>query len=87
MGLRDALRGKRVYFDSNVFIYLIEGFGELESKLLEIRDSIAFAEAEIFTSELTLCEVLVAPFRRNDSTLVALYRQFIEASGWPTTMG
>ena len=81
MGLRDALRGKRAYFDSNIFIYLIEGFRELEPKLLELRDSIALAESEVVTSELTLCEVLVAPFRNNDSALVARYRQFIEVSG------
>lgn len=81
MGLRDALVGKRVYFDSNIFIYLIEGFRALESQLLQLRDCIASGESEIVTSELTLCEVLVAPFRRNDNALAARYRQFIEASG------
>lgn len=81
MGIRDALRAKRVYFDSNIFIYLSEGFRALEPQLLQLRDSIALAESRIVTSELTLCEVLVVPFRRNDSALVAQYRQFIEASG------
>ena len=81
MEIRRALHGKRAYFDSNIFIYLIEGFDKFEQELLQIRDSIAFAESEIVTSELTLCEVLVAPFRRNNPTLVARYRQFIEVSG------
>lgn len=75
------MRGKRVYFDTNVFIYLIEGFPDLNAQLLEIRDSLQNGEAEIVTSELTICEALVKPFRANDARLVAGYRQFIEASG------
>ncbi len=75
------MRGKRVYFDTNVFIYLIEGFAELRATLLDIRDSILHGEAEIVTSELTICEALVAPFRSNNSAHVAGYRRFIEESG------
>jgi predicted nucleic acid-binding protein len=75
------MRGKRVYFDANVVIYLIEGFPQLERSLLEIRDSILFAESVIVTSELTLCEALARPFRCEDAALVARYRQFIEGSG------
>ena len=81
MGIRDTIRGKRTYFDANIFIYLLEGYSAFEEALLEIRDSILNREAEIFTSDLTLCEVLVAPFRRNHTELASRYRQFIEDSG------
>jgi predicted nucleic acid-binding protein len=81
VGLRDRLRGKRVYFDANVFIYLMEGFASLEKELGEIRESILHGETQIFTSELTLCEVLVPAFRDNNASLLTLYRQFIENSG------
>jgi predicted nucleic acid-binding protein len=81
MGLRDDLKGKRVYFDANVFIYLMEGYPTLESSLHDIRDSISHAESNICTSELTLCEVLVPAFRANNTGVLALYRQFIEESG------
>ncbi len=81
MGLRDKLRDKRVYFDSNIFIYLMEGFASLAHDLNDIRDSIAHGESSICTSELTLCEVLVPAFRANNTRLLALYRQFIEDSG------
>jgi predicted nucleic acid-binding protein len=81
VGLRDKLRGKRVYFDANVFIYLMEGFASLAHDLNEIRDSIESGESSICTSELTLCEVLVPAFRANNTSLLALYRQFIEDSG------
>jgi predicted nucleic acid-binding protein len=81
MGLRDDLKGKRVYFDANVFIYLMEGYPSLEIGLRDIRDSIFHGESNICTSELTLCEVLVPAFRANNTALLALYRQFIEESG------
>jgi predicted nucleic acid-binding protein len=81
LGLRDQLKGKRVYFDANVFIYLMEGYAALESELHEIRDSILHGETHICTSELTLCEVLVPAFRGRNSGLLSLYRQFIEDSG------
>jgi uncharacterized protein len=81
MGLRDDLKGKRVYFDANVFIYLIEGYPTLETSLRDIRDSIFHGESNICTSELTLCEVLVPAFRANNTALLALYREFIEESG------
>jgi predicted nucleic acid-binding protein len=81
MGLREDLKGKRVYFDANVFIYLMEGYPALEASLRDIRDSIFHGESNICTSELTLCEVLVPAFRANNTGLLALYRQFIEDSG------
>ena len=81
MGIRQKVKGKRVYFDTNIFIYLIEGYAAFETSLNEIRESLLHQEAEIFTSDLTLCEVLVAPFRADNAKLVLLYRQLIEDSG------
>jgi predicted nucleic acid-binding protein len=81
MGIRRDIKGKRVYFDTNVFIYLVEGYAAFQTSLNEIRESILHQEAEIFTSELTLCEVLVLPFRSNNTEVVNIYRQLIEESG------
>ena len=81
MGLRETLRGKRVYFDANIFIYLVEGSIEFAAKLQDIRQSIQNGECEIVTSELTLCEVLVVPFRNRDSTRAGQFRDLIEATG------
>ena len=80
MGLREALRGRRVYLDANVFIYLVEGSLEFEAKLAEIRQCIFHAECEFVTSELTLCEVLVRPFRQSNAALVDEFRALIERS-------
>jgi predicted nucleic acid-binding protein len=81
MGIRQEIKGKRVYFDTNVFIYLVEGYPAFQTSLNEIRESILHQEAEMFTSELTLCEVLVMPFRLNNTEVVNIYRQLIEDSG------
>ena len=81
MGIRQEIKGRRVYFDTNVFIYLVEGYPAFQTSLNEIREAILHQEAEIFTSELTLCEVLVIPFRLNNTEIVNIYRQLIEESG------
>jgi predicted nucleic acid-binding protein len=80
MGIGQSLRGRRIYFDTNIFIYLLEGFRSLEAGLREIKDCVLQGET-IFTSELTICEALVKPFRADDARLVLAYRQFIEESG------
>ena len=81
MGLREKLRGKRVYFDANIFIYLMEGLPAFQAQMAEIRACLLNDKTDFVTSELTLCEVLVLPFRQNDTQLVAQYRQLIEDSG------
>jgi predicted nucleic acid-binding protein len=81
MGIRQEIKDRRVYFDTNVFIYLVEGYAAFQTSLSEIRESLLHQEAEIFTSELTLCEVLVVPFRSNNIEVVNTYRQLIEESG------
>ena len=81
MGLRNTIKGKRVYFDANIFISLMEGFPALARSLSDIRDSIFHGQARIFTSELTLCEVLVPAFRADNTQLLMQYRRFLEESG------
>jgi predicted nucleic acid-binding protein len=59
----------------------VEGYAAFQTSLNEIRESILHQEAEIFTSELTLFEVFVLPFRSNNTEVVNIYRQLIEESG------
>ncbi len=81
LSLRETLRGRRVYFDTMIFIYLVEGFSELQAGLDDIRDCLLHGEAEVVTSHLSLCEALVHPFRTNNAERAAAYRDFIERSG------
>ncbi len=77
MGLKDLIRGKRVYFDAMIFIYLIENYLPLKIQLMDIKDSLSLAETNIVTSHLTLCETLVVPFRNENTKLIAQYYNFI----------
>ena len=61
---------RRVYFDANVFIFVLthhERYGELCSELLQ-----ACADGEIFglSGHATLAELLVKPLRDNDARTV-----------------
>jgi predicted nucleic acid-binding protein len=81
MGLRDNLRGRRVYVDTNIIIYMLEGYVAHATALDDIKDSIATGECVFITGDVTLCEALVVPFRENRTDLIALYRRFLEDSG------
>jgi predicted nucleic acid-binding protein len=81
VGLKADLAGSRVYFDANIFIYLLEGFEEFQKPIADIQALLAMGEIQVFTSELTLCEILVPAFRKSDLESVLLYRNFVEASG------
>ena len=74
MGLAAQLEGKRVYFDANIFIYLVEGFAAYAQEIADIRTVLQSGACEAITSELTLCEVLVAPFKASDTKRLAVYR-------------
>jgi predicted nucleic acid-binding protein len=81
VGIGERIAGKRVYFDTNIFIYVLEGFAEAESQLHEIRTALLTGGCEVFTSELTLCELLVPHFRSNNLEMIKQYRGFLEKSG------
>jgi predicted nucleic acid-binding protein len=63
----------RVYLDSNAVIRFIES---AETTIAPVFDRARIGLARIFTSELTLAEVLVAPFRNAEHELVAAYDEF-----------
>ena len=86
MGIGERIAGKRVYFDTNIFIYVLEGFAEAAAQLHEIRAALLTGSCEVFTSELTLCELLVPHFRSNNLERVRQYRGFLEKSGAVTLL-
>jgi predicted nucleic acid-binding protein len=57
----NAIRGERIYLDTNIFIYAIEGYPDFVDELNQLFDSIDAGNFRAFTSELTLAEVLVRP--------------------------
>jgi predicted nucleic acid-binding protein len=67
MGTLTSLLGKRAYLDANVFIYAANGFAPFSRVLKEVFDAVDGDKMTAITSELTVAEILVTPFRNADA--------------------
>ena len=67
MGLVNDLEGRRVYLDTNIFIYALNGFPAYAPTLVELFDCIESGGISAATSELTLAELLIVPFRHGNA--------------------
>lgn len=70
----------RVFWDTNLFIYLIEGTGDRSRQVLDLYGRMRERGDSLFTSALTVGEVLVKPVERNNDALRRRYEQAL-ASG------
>ena len=80
MGRLDFLNNSRVYFDTSPVIYSVEEHDVYCEPLLDIWLSHNNGKLEIVTSELTLLETLVLPYRKKDPDLEFLYLDLLESS-------
>lgn len=80
MVILNAIRGERVYLDTNVFIYAIEGYPAFTNALDDFFGSIDAGELRACTSELTLAEVLVKPLMDGNLEIQAAYQQALQNS-------
>lgn len=75
MARADQIKGKRVYFDTNIFIYIFEGSPEYQNIVKPIIELAELEEIEIFTNEITLGELLVSPFKNQQDDIAETYMQ------------
>lgn len=75
---------QRAYFDTNVFIYLIENNVEYQDTIHRLIEQLESQECEIYTSELTLAECLVRPFQDGDVQSQETYKESIKTSDFLT---
>jgi predicted nucleic acid-binding protein len=80
MGLAEALRGRRAYFDTNVFIYAVEGYPAYTPLLNVVYGLLESGELHAVTSEITLAEVLVKPLMDGNRALVQRYQEALDTS-------
>ena len=66
----------RVFWDTNLFVYLVEGHGRAE-RVVALRQRMIEREDELLTSALTLGEVLVKPLEAGDRRLRQRYEHAI----------
>ncbi len=70
----------RVFWDTNLFIYLFEDYGALSKAVSKLRSKMLERGDQLLTSTLTLGEILVKPTERNDAELCRKYEQAISAA-------
>ena|SRR5690348_4329948 len=63
----------RVFWDTNLFIYLFEDYGALSKTVAALRTRMLARGDQLLTSTLTLAEVLVKPLEKGDAGLYAQY--------------
>lgn len=69
----------RVYWDTNLFIYLLEGKGALNQRVKEIRRGL-LARSDQYTGSITVGEVLVGPVMKGHDDVEEQYLEFFRSS-------
>jgi predicted nucleic acid-binding protein len=67
----------RVFWDTNLFVYLFEDYGELSKRVVTLRQRMLERNDELCTSTLTLGEVLVKPIEGRNEDLAQRYEDAI----------
>ena len=71
----------RIFWDTNLFIYLLEGTGENFRHAQRVLDRMTFRRDELLTSTLTLGEVMTKPLSMGDRETADRYDRFLGSSG------
>ena len=69
----------RIFWDTNLFIYLIEGSGERARRVTALRERMLTRGDQLYTSTLTLGEILVKPAEAGNVALQQHYEETIGA--------
>jgi predicted nucleic acid-binding protein len=67
----------RVFWDTNLFIYLLEGEGPQSDRVTTLRERMLERDDELCTSTLTLGEVLVKPTEQGNEALRQRYEDVL----------
>ena len=71
----------KVFFDTNLFIYLLEDKGERGARVNALVQRLSERHDELLTSVLTLGEVLVKPFAANEEAWPSRYETLLNTPG------
>lgn len=77
MGKLATVLGPKVYLDTNIVIYAIEGFEQYRTILWDLLKAIDDSRITAATSVLTLAEVLVKPMIMQNHDLQLAYKEFL----------
>jgi predicted nucleic acid-binding protein len=65
----------RIFWDTNLFIYLFEDYKDLSAKTVALRHRMIERGDQLLTSTITLGEILVKPWRRGDHEICRKYEE------------
>jgi predicted nucleic acid-binding protein len=71
----------RIFFDTNLFIYLLEDAGKRGEQVARLLERIILRRDELVTSALTLGEVLVKPLAAGDIAWADRYEKLLNTPG------
>jgi predicted nucleic acid-binding protein len=69
----------KVFWDTNLFIYLWEDYGELSQSVVELRTKMLRRRDQLLTSTLTLGEILVKPTVAGNTDLCRKYEDALSS--------
>ena len=87
MGLVQHLIGSQIWVDTAPVIYFVEKHHTYLRVIRPVFEAIGTGDIEAMTSTITLLEVLVHPFRMNNTPLAVKYREILLDSDHFTTFG
>jgi predicted nucleic acid-binding protein len=67
----------RIFWDTNLFVYLLENYGRLSKAVVEHRRNMLTRGDQLLTSALTLGEILVRPAEEGNDELCRKYEEAI----------
>ena len=67
----------RIFWDTNLFIYLIEDQGERGERTTRLAERMIERGDELCTSTLTLGEILIKPLERHDQSMREKYEELL----------
>lgn len=70
----------RIFWDTNLFIYLIEDFGAFSERVVALRARMLERADQLLTSALTLGEVLVKPMEAGRQDLQRTYEEALRTA-------
>jgi predicted nucleic acid-binding protein len=71
---------RKIFFDTNIFIYMFEGLEPVRTRLIDIRRRMLERGDRIVTSAMTLGEVLVKPTKLGQTSLIVQYDRAIRST-------
>lgn len=76
-----GLVDQRVYVDTNAFVYFLERHPDFYERVLPLFEAAAQGKLQLVTSELTVSELLVQPYKMGRADIAATYRRFLKDEG------